>query len=74
MKVLEYWGVLDADLARHVGLDVPQDASGIDQVQINAWVCGEEILRCVLNPFTPVRIPYRRSRSKSTLTSCGVLA
>ena len=58
-EVLEYWGVLDVDLARHVGLDVSPDASGIDQVQINAWVCGEEILRCVLNPFTPVRIPYQ---------------
>jgi hypothetical protein len=58
-EVLEYWGVLDADLARHVGLDIPQDASGLDQVQINAWVCGEEIFRCVLNPFTPVRIPYQ---------------
>ena len=58
-EVLEYWGVLDADLARHVGLDVPYDASGIEQVQINAWVCGEEVLRCVLNPFTPVRIPYQ---------------
>ena len=58
-EVLEYWGVLDTYFAQSVGLDVPDDASGLDQVQINAWVCGEEVLRCVLNPFTPVRIPYQ---------------
>ena len=34
------------------------DLSDMDQVQINAWVCGQNILRCVLNPFTPSRIPY----------------
>ncbi len=56
-EVLEYWGVLDASFARQVGLDVGE-LSDLDQVQINAWVCGQCILRCVLNPFTPARIPY----------------
>ena len=56
-EVLEYWGVLDASFARQVGLDV-WELSDLDQVQINAWVCGQCILRCVLNPFTPARIPY----------------
>ena len=57
-EVLEYWGVLDAKFAREVGLDIPDDVSELDQVQINAWVCGNEVLRCVLNPFTPARIPF----------------
>ncbi len=57
-EVLEYWGVLDAHFAREVGLDISHELSDLDQVQINAWVCGECILRCVLNPFTPARIPY----------------
>jgi len=57
-EILEYWGVLDASMAKQVGLDLPDSVSGLDQVQINAWVCGSEVLRCVLNPFTPARIPY----------------
>ncbi len=57
-ELFEYWGVLDAKLAREVGMDLPETVSELDQVQINAWVCGTEVLRCVLNPFTPARIPY----------------
>ena len=57
-EVLEYWGVLDSYFAREVGLELPDEVSELDQVQINAWVCGNEVLRCVLNPFTPARIPY----------------
>ena len=57
-EVLEYWGVLDAKFAREVGMDLPDNISELDHVQINAWVCGHEVLRCVLNPFTPARIPF----------------
>ena len=57
-EVLEYWGVLDAKFAREVGLELPDTVTELDQVQINTWVCGHEVIRCVLNPFTPARIPY----------------
>ena len=57
-EVLEYWGVLDAKFAYEVGLDEAQDMSEFDQLQVNVWVCGNEVLRCVVNPFTPARIPY----------------
>ena len=57
-EVLEYWGVLDSKFAREVGMEIPDTISEFDQVQINAWVCGPFVLRCVLNPFTPARIPY----------------
>ncbi|MGB1650756.1 MAG: portal protein [Acidimicrobiales bacterium] len=57
-EVLEYWGVLDAKFAREVGLELSYEISDLDHVQINAWVCGSNVLRCVLNPFTPARIPY----------------
>lgn len=57
-EILEYWGVLDAKFAREVGLELPEGVSELDQVQINAWVCGNNVLRCVLNPFTPARIPF----------------
>jgi len=57
-EVLEYWGTLDAKFADKVGLDLGTQVSALDQVQINAWICGNQVLRCVLNPFTPSRIPY----------------
>jgi hypothetical protein len=57
-EVLEYWGVLDAKMASEVGMDVPVSMGPMDQVQVNVWICGEEVIRCVLNPFTPARIPF----------------
>jgi len=54
-EVLEYWGILDADVARECGLEVEDD---MDFVHVNAWICGNYILRLVENPFTPKRIPY----------------
>lgn len=58
-EVLEYWGTLDATSARAYGLELPYDADEISSVQVNAWICGNEVLRVVLNPFTPARIPYQ---------------
>ena len=57
-EVLEYWVVLDAELAEDADFDLPTDLENQDQIQINIWVCNGQILRLVLNPFTPVRIPY----------------
>ena len=57
-EVLEYWGVMDAEYCRQVGLDLPEDIDDLDEVQINAWVCNDKLLRSVVNPFTPFRIPY----------------
>ena len=54
-EVLEYWGILDADVARECGLECDED---MDFVHVNAWICGNHILRLVENPFTPKRIPY----------------
>ena len=58
-EVLEYWGVLDAKMARAIQLDIPRNTSDLEQVQINAWICGNQILRVVLNPFVPERLPYQ---------------
>ena len=57
-EVLEYWGMMDAEYAREVGIDLPESVDDLDEVQINAWVCGNKLLRAVINPFTPYRIPY----------------
>ena len=57
-EVLEYWGLMDAEYAREVGIELDEDIDDLDEVQINAWVSGNKILRAVINPFTPYRIPY----------------
>ena len=67
-EVLEYWGVMDADYAREVGIDLPKSIDDLDEVQINAWVCGEKLLRAVINPFTPPSLPYMHSHTKEIHT------
>ena len=57
-EVLEYWGIMDAEYAREVGMDLPASIDDLDEVQVNVWTCGHYILRAVVNPFTPYRIPY----------------
>ena len=57
-EVLEYWGIMDAEYAREVGIDLPDSVDDLDEVQVNAWVTGNKLLRAVINPFTPYRIPY----------------
>ena len=57
-EILEYWGVMDADYAREVGIDLPDTVDDLDEVQINAWTCGAYLLRAVVNPFTPPTLPY----------------
>lgn len=58
-EVLEYWGVIDKESAEEAELEIPKEYKDADQLQINAWICGGQILRLVLNPFTPVRLPYQ---------------
>ena len=57
-EVLEYWGMMDAEYAREVGIDLPDTVDDLDEVQVNIWTCGTYLLRAVLNPFTPYRLPY----------------
>ena len=57
-EVIEYWGIMDAEYARQVGIELDDSIDDLDEVQINAWVCGDKLLRAVINPFTPYRIPY----------------
>jgi len=57
-EVLEFWGTLDISLAEEIGLDLGDDFTGLDEAQFNVWICGDEILRVVVNPFIPKRLPY----------------
>jgi hypothetical protein len=55
-EVLEYWGLLDKRIAKEIGFD--HDDDELDVVSVNAFICGNKVLRCTINPFTPTRLPY----------------
>ncbi len=57
-EVLEYWGAIDKELLEQNEVDIPDDLQNVDQLQANVWVCNNKIIRLVLNPFKPAKIPY----------------
>ena len=57
-EVLEYWGMLDTDLLEEQGISIPKELKDFDELQANVWVSGGRLLRVVLNPFKPSKIPY----------------
>tara|TARA_R100000951_G_C2651826_1_gene184637 strand:- start:1727 stop:3922 length:2196 start_codon:yes stop_codon:yes gene_type:complete len=57
-EVIEFWGTVDTDIAKEAGIKLPKELKKKEEIQINCWVCNDEILRLVINPFTPKRIPY----------------
>jgi|TARA_R110000787_G_scaffold72049_1_gene160512 hypothetical protein len=58
-EVVEYWGPFDKASAIEVGMDIDfEELTELDEIQVNIWVCNGELLRMVINPFQPQRIPY----------------
>ena len=57
-EVFEYWGMIDTELLEKQGVDIPKELKDVEELQINAWVSGDRLLRVVLNPFKPAKIPY----------------
>ena len=57
-EVLEFWGYVDTDLLEEHGVNVPAELKDLDEVNANVWTCNGEVIRMVLNPFKPSRIPY----------------
>jgi len=55
-EVLEYWGNLDYALVQEMGLPIEMD--DLTEFPVNVWVCGNRVLRLVMNPFVPYRMPY----------------
>ncbi len=55
-EVLEYWGNVDVQLLEENDIEVPEDFDG--ELQANIWYCNGKIIRLVLNPFKPSKIPY----------------
>lgn len=57
-EVLEFWGNVDTEILEGHDVDVPDELKDMDQVSVNIWVCNGQVLRLVINPFTPSIIPY----------------
>ena len=57
-EVLEYWGMVDVEMLEDQGVDIPDELTDFDELQANVWICNGKLLRMVLNPFKPSRIPY----------------
>ena len=57
-SVLEFWGYVDTDLLQEYDIEIPKELENQDQVSVNIWVCNGQVLRLVMNPFTPSILPY----------------
>ena len=57
-EVLEYWGMVDTDMLEENGVEIPNELKEFDELQANIWICNNRLLRMVLNPFKPAKIPY----------------
>ena len=57
-EVFEYWGMVDTELLEEQGIEIPNELQEFDELQANVWVCNNKLLRMVLNPFKPSKIPY----------------
>jgi hypothetical protein len=57
-EVLEFWGFVDTAILEEHGIKIPTSMKDLDEVSANVWICNGEVLRMVLNPFKPSRIPY----------------
>lgn len=58
-EVLEYWGMIDKKIAEEFEIPIPNEMEKNEQVQVNIWICAGQVIRFILNPFTPSRIPYQ---------------
>jgi hypothetical protein len=58
-EVLEFWGTVDVGLIEDLGIDlgfeIPED---VGELPVNVWICQNQILRLVMNPLVPARLPY----------------
>ena len=57
-EVLEFWGMVERKMLEENDVNIPKELDGLDELQANVWVCNNKIIRLVLNPFKPAKIPY----------------
>ena len=57
-EVLEYWGTVDNTMLEDQDITIPDELKDFDELQANVWICNNKLIRMVLNPFKPSKIPY----------------
>ena len=57
-EVLEFWGFVDTSILEEQDVDIPSELKDAEQLSVNIWICNGQVLRLVMNPFTPAYIPY----------------
>ena len=57
-SVLEFWGNVDREILEDHDVKIPSSLKDKEEISVNIWVCNGRVLRLVMNPFTPVNIPY----------------
>jgi hypothetical protein len=57
-EVLEFWGFVDREIIEDQGVDIPSELKDAEQLSVNIWIANGQVLRLVMNPFTPAYIPY----------------
>jgi hypothetical protein len=57
-EVLEYWGMCDTEMLLEQKVEIPKELENLDELQVNVWICNGKLIRMVLNPFKPSKIPY----------------
>ena len=57
-NVLEFWGYVDTTILEDHDIDIPKELKDQEQLAVNIWVCNGQVLRLVMNPFTPAILPY----------------
>ena len=55
-EVLEFWGFVDTEIIEDQGVEIPKELEDADQLSVNIWICNGQVLRLVMNPFTPAYI------------------
>ena len=57
-EVLEFWGYVDKEILEENGIKIPKELQDLYEISANIWTVNGRVIRCVLNPFKPARIPY----------------
>lgn len=57
-EVLEYWGNVEIEKLKEEDIIIPKEFEDAGELQANIWFCNGKIIRLVLNPFKPAKIPY----------------
>lgn len=57
-EVLEYWGNIDGHQLEENGFEFEEGADLYEDYSVCVWICGDKVLKVMLNPVAGYKIPY----------------